>query len=821
MPQGEYMIKWNELSPEIQEQRLSLQSALEEQMLYDGSNKYWDEYSRACDEGIPEQQLLDSVVFQLAPVYQEWIDNISKNRKTPDWVHPLLTLGAAKMADLTVRCVIRMWLKASMFGFGRDDIKSTPPLAQHVARTISKEAIHIIAYQTAKETFKDDWRKQSKFIKNWTEKRCIAFTKKMLQIPRMTLKQRDDFGHHMIRIAELSSVIHTFRDKYPHGKNQWRNKLFVTLDDSILKDIHNKHKFLENTTLLYRPMVCPPVDHTLERSGGYLHHWIRKEVVHRYSSDYITEERKINQQYSEPSQKVLDATNAMQRTEWTINTRVFDVMNSLFKNNTRLCNLPAYSFDAFSFGDEYPKDSGKQEQAIWCQRREEAWSDWFKEEQKRGRMLVRLQLAINLTLNGFFYMPMTLDFRGRGYTTCELLSCQGSDFDRGLIMFANAVPQTERGRYWMKIHIANLFDIDKVSFSDRVKWFDDNQEMLKRINEDPYQNREWIDDAVKKNKSFQRIAAVFDYFRKDGMTQVPVQMDGACNGSQHWAAIMRDEDLAKLVNIIPNEVPQDLYQYVANKSTEHLNDNKENPWYKKFLEYWKGNLDRKITKRSTMCDAYGLTFYGIQKYMKLEGHVDWVPHETQAGAIVELARAVQAGLGSALESANHGKEYLKDITNMISTMGHHLTYTVPSGFKVVHNYTKIRKRRSLAALFNNKELIFWEDAGDLDAKKAEQGIPPNYIHSLDASHLVCTVFILYNMGINSFSMIHDSYGCHAPFVDDMIKITKEQFYEMHQVNLLEELKNQIEERYRIRLPNPPVTGQLRIKSVLESDYFFS
>ena len=47
-------------------------------------------------------------------------------------------------------------------------------------------------------------------------------------------------------------------------------------------------------------------------------------------------------------------------------------------------------------------------------------------------------------------MPYTLDFRGRAYSICELLSCQGSDFDRGLIQFANPMKQNKEGLYWLK-----------------------------------------------------------------------------------------------------------------------------------------------------------------------------------------------------------------------------------------------------------------------------------------------------------------------------------------------------------------------------------
>ena len=103
----------------------------------------------------------------------------------------------------------------------------------------------------------------------------------------------------------------------------------------------------------------------------------------------------------------------------------------------------------------------------------------------------------------FFYMPITLDFRGRAYTTCELLSHQSSDFDKALIHFAEPVKQTERGLYWIKVHVANLFDQDKLSFDERVKWVDDNMAMLQRINDDPYDNREWVSDK-EKNPSFQR-----------------------------------------------------------------------------------------------------------------------------------------------------------------------------------------------------------------------------------------------------------------------------------------------------------------------------
>lgn len=813
------MSQWKTLNSEQQASRLREQDLLEEGMLQGGIIRYWRDYDRAPDEGIPEQQLLDKAVLHLAPVYQEWIDNVCQRQRSPEWIYPLMALGAAKMADLTLRTVLKCWLSPQFF---QEGVHSTPPVAQKVATAIANDALAIINYQNAKENFKEDWMRQSKFVKNWTPQRCNAFSKKMGEVINMTLKQKQDFGHHMIRIAEMSDIIHTRVAVVKSGKG-WKNsrRLYVELDSKILVELHKRHRILQTVSMLYRPMICPPVPHKRERSGGYLNQWIRKEMVQRYSSNYANPDEQRDQKFSEPSDLVIEGINGMMRTEWAINSPVLNIMETLFKNGSTLANLPMYDFEEFMHSSEYPTDGTKEEQAIWCQNREDLWGRWYKQEQSRGRMLVRLALAKQMAEYRFFYMPYTLDFRGRAYSTCELLSCQGSDFDKGLIMFANPMEQTKEGLYWLKVHLANLFDQDKYSFDKRVKWVDDNWKMIQKISEDPYNNLQWVDDATKKNKSFQRLAAILDITRTDGLTQLPVQMDGACNGSQHWAAIMGDSEIALLTNVAPADTPQDLYQHVANQVTDICKSGSDNDWYNTFLEHWDNEIDRKVTKRPTMCDAYGLTFYGIQKYIKIEGHVDWLPPETRGAGIVELSRAIQSGLNNTLTEPNKGKEYLKKICNVVSSLNQSVTYTVPSGFKVVHYYNKIKKRRSLASLFNHKELTFTSFSNEVDRKSAEQGIPPNFIHSLDASHMFCTIYRMILEGIDSFSMIHDSFGCHAPNIGVMRKLIKEEFYEMHRSNLLEEFRDSVQEQLGIELPAVPLRGSFDLSGVLESDYFFA
>jgi DNA-directed RNA polymerase len=437
-------------------------------------------------------------------------------------------------------------------------------------------------------------------------------------------------------------------------------------------------------------------------------------------------------------------------------------------------------------------------------------------------MIVRLELAKKMNQWGFFYMPYTLDFRGRAYSVCELLSPQGIDFDRGLVQFAMPRKQTKEGLYWLYVHLANLFDQDKKPFDDRVRWIMDNMSMFQRIAEDPYSNKEWIDPSKKKNKSFQRLAAIFEVCRTDGMTQLPIQMDGANNGGQHWSAIMRNYKLAVLTNLIRTEQPQDLYQHVADAATVFMHDNPDNKWYPAFLEYWKNKLPRSVTKRSTMCDAYGLTFYGMQKYVKQEGHVDWVSKEQRGGAVVELARAVQAGLGETMESPNRGKEWLREVADILNAMNKPFVWTTPSGFEVHHVYNQVLERVSYAELFNRQQLVFSTVTEDLDGKAQYLAISPNYIHSLDAAHMFMTISRMLDEGMTAFSFVHDSYGTYAPDIPMMHKLLREEFIKIHQENQLEKLKKEIEERYGIYLPEVPQREDgFKIEEVLESEYFFA
>ena len=161
---------WNQLPKAEQERRSTLQVIAEEEMIALSQQKYWETYNANPDEGIPEQTLLDACVIHLTPYYQQWIDTVSQNRKTPEWAFPLFAVGAAKMADITIRSLIMEWFNSSLWERKHENDLFPLPTAQHIAHAISEMVVDIVAYQQAKKQFREDWLKQSHYQKKWTPK---------------------------------------------------------------------------------------------------------------------------------------------------------------------------------------------------------------------------------------------------------------------------------------------------------------------------------------------------------------------------------------------------------------------------------------------------------------------------------------------------------------------------------------------------------------------------------------------------------------------------------------------------------------------------
>ena len=98
------------------------------------------------------------------------------------------------------------------------------------------------------------------------------------------------------------------------------------------------------------------------------------------------------------------------------------------------------------------------------------------------------------------------------------------------------------------------------------------------------------------------------------------------------------------------------------------------------------------------------------------------------------------------------------------------------------------------------------------------GISPNFIHSMDASHMSK---VIKEWG-GSFGPVHDSFSVHAGDVYDLLEITKKEFIKMYDYdNFFEEIERMIlTDRMKFNYQQPGL-GQLEIREVMNSDYFFA
>jgi hypothetical protein len=275
-----------------------------------------------------------------------------------------------------------------------------------------------------------------------------------------------------------------------------------------------------------------------------------------------------------------------------------------------------------------------------------------------------------------FWLRWVIDFRGRLYCHSKL-GPHGGDFSKGIIRFKEWKILGESGWKWVKVYVCNLlsgidlvdffkmesvnlsWDFDKnknkESFDSRAEWTENHidsilfiSETLRNIfdkkdvgiSDDSKENLLklmgiCVEDLIKpKTEIFQRLAAilemerlVIEYRQKLNWNKIksglPIHFDASCNGFQHAAALLRDKQLAKTVNLLKPEkgdqTSEDLYSEVANHAKYEF-QNRNNSNLRMYLEAQKrvlginnkdieefGNIfTRDLVKRPTIAKGYGM-----------------------------------------------------------------------------------------------------------------------------------------------------------------------------------------------------------------------
>ena len=97
---------------------------------------------------------------------------------------------------------------------------------------------------------------------------------------------------------------------------------------------------------------------------------------------------------------------------------------------------------------------------------------------------------------------------------------------------------------------------------------------------------------------------------------------------------------------------------------------------------------------------------------------------------------------------------------------------------------------------------------------------PNFVHSLDASHLLLSLKRAREEGIVHLAAVHDAFGTTPTKTARFAQILREEFAALYAGDPFECLRASLR-AYNVPLPEEPVRGTLDISQIAFAEYLFS
>ncbi len=123
-----------------------------------------------------------------------------------------------------------------------------------------------------------------------------------------------------------------------------------------------------------------------------------------------------------------------------------------------------------------------------------------------------------------------------------------------------------------------------------------------------------------------------------------------------------------------------------------------------------------------------------------------------------------------------------------------IVWTTPLRMPVVQPYRK-HTSRVITTCLQDFTLNMPERSDPVNSRKQLQAFPPNFIHSLDASHMILTALQCDELGL-SFAAVHDSFWTHPSDVDTMNGVIRDAFIRIHSEDVIGRLASEFEVRYK-------------------------
>lgn len=616
----------------------------------------------------------------------------------------------------------------------------------------------------------------------------------------------------------------------------------VRPSEGLVEAVQRNADHCEAMFTTYFPMVVPPVDWSADTlsSGGYCSHNVAPYPLVK-SSKRVYRDLLLEEARAGNLNRVFDAVNALQRTPWSINTRVLDVVEEIYSRNIPCGKLPRADPKPLPPIPQHLEGRPEDDDEV---REHKALRFQIHEHNRRivGKRVVAARsfhLARKFSKYEEIYFPHDLDSRGRVYPKPSGINPQGPDYVKGLLQFAKGKALGPNGVRWLAIHGANSWGEDKLPLDERQDWGESHLELARSVAEDPLSDLRW----TQADAPVQFLAWCFEWAEahrgnpEEFISHLHVDLDATCSGLQHFSAMLRDEVGGRYVNMTPAPSRKDVYQEVANKAIKLIQVDLGSDDHFMASAWMDFGVSRKITKRPVMVKPYAGTRQSCTQYVSeaveellKEGHPLPVPEENIWAFKLYGAGKVWEAIPEVVVAADKAMQWLMKVARLVGRSQpdeKRIEWVTPMGLPV-HQYKFNLTSRQIATFFDGKRVRprITEETDRLDPRQMATSVAPSFVHSLDAAHLQATISAAHAEGLEDFAVVHDSFGVHACDVDQFSRVIREEFVEIYEGHdVLREFRQSafplISDDLLAEVPPIPSFGALDLRGVIENEFFFS
>ena len=534
-----------------------------------------------------------------------------------------------------------------------------------------------------------------------------------------------------------------------------------------------------------------------------------------------SKEKKFTQYLNAPFIKAIDK---LQATRWLVNPDVHEAI--------------LQQWDSFIKVEEFKGEDEKENDKL------------YQRQASKNREVKEVMAIAAKWLGTEFSFYLDADYRGRLYYSEPFFNFQGSDIARGQLMFAKGRLFDSTASFWLGVHTACAYNqsygideipdwvttdycsaleeeeldtisVDKMTLEDRAMWTQQNIDVIVEAGK----RKEFMHEA---EKSISFLACCIEWYKYsqskgDFYTRLPIPIDGANNGWQHLGAMSKDDKTGKLVGLVPTEVQNDFYVQVAKRLTQRMPE-----WFEERQIPMK-HIRKGIAKRGAMTRAYSCGQKKMSESMYSDCYQFGFTEEYNISTwdcdelSSQVIRAIQEVCPGPLDTMRYLQRLAdQEIANWArdygTDRGKGIEWLTPSGFPVVYECYRTRPVKVDCYGFATPtgeirfKHVIREKTDIPDRRGFMCGISPNFVHSMDASHMALVVA----GWEGSFGAVHDSFSTHACDVEELMTTTRKEFVKIYD-----------KENFYDSIPfgrgyngDVPTIGTLSITEVKESDYFF-